>query len=75
MIFIVNPISGNGRKNAIIAHLEKNGHKVTSDEPKTESFICTDCGTAVPPSMAERTKKAFGVVLCRDCGLKRSEQK
>ena len=54
---------------------EKNGYKVTNDEPKTESFICTDCGKAVPPSMAERTKKAFGVVLCRDCGLKRSEQK
>ena len=54
---------------------EKNGHKITNDDPKTESFICTDCGKAVPPSMAERTKKAFGVVLCRDCGLKRSEQK
>ena len=32
MIFIVNPISGNGRKDAIIAHLEKNGHKVVRTE-------------------------------------------
>ena len=32
MIFIINPISGNGRKNAIIAYLEKNGHKVIRTE-------------------------------------------
>ena len=32
MIFIINPISGNGRKNAIIAFLEKNGHKVIRTE-------------------------------------------
>ena len=59
----------------------------TGDEPDTkysnqetkpkvpEGSICTDCGKLVAPSMAERTKKAFGVVLCVDCGLKRSEQK
>ena len=32
MIFIVNPISGSGRKNSIIAHLENNGHKVLCTE-------------------------------------------
>lgn len=65
----------NDTKKCFAFSWEKNGHKITNDDPKTESFICTDCGKAVPPSMAERTKKAFGVVLCRDCGLKRSEQK
>ena len=39
------------------------------------SIKCTDCGKAVAPSMAQRTQTAFGVVLCKDCGLKRSEGK
>lgn len=51
------------------------GNQATPPEKTPAYFICTDCGKAVPPSMAERTQKAFGVVLCRDCGLKRSEQK
>ena len=38
-------------------------------------FICSDCGAAVDQSMAARTHKAFGVCLCRECGLKRSEKK
>ena len=38
-------------------------------------FTCTECGKAVDSAMAERTKKAFSVVLCKDCGVKRSEQK
>lgn len=38
------------------------------------SIKCADCGKPVAPSMAERTKNAFGVELCRECGLKRSEQ-
>ena len=48
------------------------------DEPKAytpPTIKCADCGKAVAPSMAERTKKAFGVELCRECGIKRSEQK
>ena len=36
---------------------------------------CTDCGKAVDENMAARTQKAFGVVLCKDCGLKRSGAK
>lgn len=49
----------------------------TNNDPKPtpESFVCTDCGKAVAPSMAQRTQTAFGVVLCKDCGLKRSEPK
>ena len=40
-----------------------------------QGFACTECGKVVAPSMAKRTQNAFGVVLCVDCGLKRSEQK
>ena len=48
----------------------------TNNAPENpQSFICKDCGKAVAPSMAQRTQAAFGVVLCKDCGLKRSEQK
>ena len=36
-------------------------------------FFCADCGKQVDANMAARTEKAFGVVLCKDCGLKRSE--
>ena len=45
----------------------------TPEAPK--EYICTDCKKVVDPDMAKRTQKAFGVVLCRDCGLKRSEAK
>ena len=36
-------------------------------------FTCTDCGKQVEASMAARTEKAYGVVLCKDCGMKRYE--
>ena len=36
-------------------------------------YVCTDCGTAVEASMAKRTEAKFGVVLCKECGLKRHE--
>lgn len=36
-----------------------------------KEYICTDCGCSVDSNMAARTQKAFGVVLCKDCGLKR----
>ena len=40
-----------------------------------KEYVCADCGVAVDSNMAQRTQKAFGVCLCKDCGLKRSEQK
>ena len=40
-----------------------------------KEYTCTDCGKSVDSNMAARTQKAFGVVLCKDCGVKRSEQK
>jgi hypothetical protein len=44
-------------------------------EPTPQTFICADCGAPVDANMAARTKKAFKVCLCKDCGLKRSEKK
>jgi hypothetical protein len=41
----------------------------------SEGFTCTKCGMPIDENMANRTFKAFGVVLCRECGLKRSEGK
>ena len=38
-------------------------------------FICTDCGKSVDVAMAARTEKAFGTILCKECGIKRSEKK
>lgn len=38
-----------------------------------KEYVCTDCGCPVDSNMAQRTQKAFGTVLCKDCGLKRSE--
>lgn len=40
-----------------------------------KEYTCADCGKPVDSAMAQRTTKAFGVCLCKDCGLKRSEQK
>lgn len=40
-----------------------------------KEYTCTDCGKSVDSAMAMRTHKAFGVYLCKDCGLKRSEAK
>lgn len=40
-----------------------------------KEYVCADCGAVVDSNMAQRTQKAFGVCLCKDCGLKRSEQK
>lgn len=39
-----------------------------------KEYVCADCGAAVDSNMAQRTQKAFGVYLCKDCGLKRSEK-
>lgn len=46
------------------------GNKPKLETPKT--FICADCGKDVDSAMAQRTEKAFGVCLCKECGLKRS---
>ena len=48
---------------------------VKQEEPTPPPFVCHDCGEVVSANMAERTKKAFGVVLCRDCGVRRSASK
>lgn len=45
--------------------------------PKVETapvIKCTECGAIVEPAMAARTTKAFDVCLCRECGIKRSQQ-
>lgn len=38
-----------------------------------KEYICAGCGKVVDSNMAQRTQKAFGACLCKDCGLKRSE--
>lgn len=40
-----------------------------------KEYICADCGAVIDASMAKRTEKAFGIVLCKECGIKRSESK
>lgn len=45
-------------------------NKPKEETPKT--IICADCGAEVDENMAARTQKAFGVCLCKECGLKRS---
>ena len=45
------------------------------EAPKKEqpaTYTCVDCGIDVDNAMAARTQKAFGVILCKDCGVKRS---
>lgn len=39
-----------------------------------KEYICTDCGKVVDKAMATRTEKAFGTLLCKECGIKRSEK-
>lgn len=40
-----------------------------------KEYICADCGKAVDSNMAQRTLNAFGVHLCKECGLVRSKKK
>lgn len=40
-----------------------------------KEYVCTDCGAAVDANMAKRTEAKFGVILCKECGLKRCEVK
>lgn len=38
------------------------------------TFTCSECGVEITSDMAKRTEKAFGVVLCKNCGLKRANE-
>lgn len=40
-----------------------------------KEYVCADCGKAVDSNMANRTYKAFGAYLCKECGLERSKKK
>ena len=40
-----------------------------------KTYTCADCGKSVDSNMAARTQNAFGVCLCKECGIKRSESK
>lgn len=57
------------------AKQESKANASTKQADAPVGFICSDCGAAVDQSMAARTQKAFGVCLCKNCGLKRSESK
>lgn len=37
-------------------------------------YKCVECGKTVDGAMAKRTKKAFGKVLCRECGVKKASE-
>lgn len=54
---------------------ENKKDKPSAKKEAPQEYICADCGKAVDEKMAARTEKAFGVVLCKECGLKRSEAK
>lgn len=55
----------------------KKAAEAPKETPKEtqQTIVCSECGAAIDENMAQRTFKAFGVILCKDCGLKRSEQK
>ena len=38
-----------------------------------KEYVCADCGKKVDSAMANRTYKAFGAYLCKECGLQRSK--
>lgn len=38
-------------------------------------YVCAECGNTVSPDMANRTKAAFGVCLCKECGIEKSKKK
>ena len=40
-----------------------------------KEYVCADCGKPVDSPMAQRTHKAFGAYLCKECGLERSKKK
>jgi hypothetical protein len=51
------------------------GLYIYSGEDIPEDIIehtCADCGCSVDSAMAARTQKAFGTILCKECGIKRA---
>ncbi len=38
-----------------------------------KEYVCTECGASIDANMAKRTEKAFGTILCKECGLKRTK--
>lgn len=40
-----------------------------------KEYVCADCGVVVDSAMAKRTESAFGVCLCKNCGIARSNKK
>ena len=48
-----------------------NGEDLPED---IREFECAECGKAVDVGMAQRTQKAFGVCLCKECGIKKSKE-
>ena len=71
---IVSLVIRNLSKKCTAFTWEKNAPTMPTETPRA-GLICADCKKPVDEDMAARTKKAFGVVLCKDCGLKRSENK
>ena len=39
-----------------------------------KEYVCADCGASVDAAMAHRTQKAFGALLCKECGIKRANK-
>lgn len=53
---------------------DKDRTKYSAPPEPPKEYTCTDCGVPVDSNMAERTKKKFGVVLCKECGLRRNAE-
>lgn len=37
-------------------------------------YTCSECGKTVDNAMAKRTEKAFGKILCKECGVKKASE-
>ena len=70
---ITSLVIKNTKKNCVAFDWKKDTPEPQPEQSK--EYICTDCGTKVDLNMAIRTDNAFGVVLCKNCGLKRSNAK
>ena len=40
-----------------------------------KEYVCAECGAPVASDMAQRTQKAFGMHLCKECGMKKHNEK
>lgn len=54
--------------------INQNGEVVFEKYPKQKPKKCTECGKSVSGEIATRTKKAFGKILCKECGLKKASE-